>query len=228
MAFPSLAVNGQLGLLSSREMMANAGKYFTVTNPTPGTAIAYALQTGFSATANGLFAIANNNPSGGANIYLDTLTLTQTATAPTGTLAMHFDVFNETGIVTLTGNVATRTPVQLNTSLPQTTGAIVQSFAAGAATVPAAVGTRRLQGIGVIQTGVAVIHDTYFVQFGADSDQSGAGALTAARATAAARLGCQMPPIIVAPQTTSWINMWWVTAAANTPSFEFALNYIEY
>lgn len=209
--------------------MAGSGKYFAVTNPTPGTAIAYASQTGFSATANGLFAIRNTNTIGGANLYLDYLKLKQTATAPTGTLVMNFEVYNETGLVALTGNVATRTPVQLNQASGNTqiTGAVVQSFAAGAATVPSAVGTRVLQTLGWINTGVTVIHDVYVLQFGADGPISGTAGLTAARATASATVVGQAAPVVIAPQTTSYINMWWVTQATNVPSFEFELTYAE-
>ena len=69
----AFVLNGQVGLMSSRQMLTFGGKYFNVTNPTSGTAIAYGLQTGFSATANGLFGIQNTNPGGGANIYLDQL-----------------------------------------------------------------------------------------------------------------------------------------------------------
>lgn len=225
----AVVLNGQVGFPSSRQMLAAAGKYFVVTNPTPGTAIAYALQTGFSATANGLFAIKNTNTVGGANIQLDYLKLKQTATVPTGTLVMNFEAYNETGLVAMTGNVATRTPVQLNqgAGFTQATGAVVQSFAAGAATVPAAVGTRVLQSIGSINTGVAVVHDTYIMNFGADGVLGGTAGLTAARATASATIASQMAPVIIAPQTTSWLNMWWVTQAANTPSFEFELAFIE-
>lgn len=228
-ASSQIVLNGQVGLLSNRDMLSGGGKYFVATNPTPGTAIAYSLKTSYSATANGLFCISNNNPQGGANIYLDHLLLVQTATAPTGTLSMRFEAFNETGIVAMTGAVSTITPVQINTGAgnSQTTGAVVQAFATGAGTVPAAVGTRRLQGIGAIPTGVAVTHDSYFVDFGTDCSLSPTAGLTAARATAPARQGCQMPPVVIAPQTTSWINMWWVTAAANTPSFEFQLGFIE-
>lgn len=224
---PLAIYNGQIALVQPRQALASIGKYYSVTNPTPGTAIAYALQTSFSATANGFFAVRNTNPSGGANIILDYLRLKQTATAATGTLVMNFEVYNETGIVALTGNVATRTPVQPNQAYPQSTGAVVQSFAAGAATVPAAVGSRVLQTTGYINTGVTVIHDTYVLQFGGGDIVPGTAGLTAARATASATIGGQAGPVVVAPQTTSWINMWWVTAAANAPSFEFELTYAE-
>lgn len=222
----AVVVNGQIGLLTTRQMLAASGSYFTVTNPTSGTAIVWATLTAFSATANGLFVIANQ---GSKNIYLDSMWLKQTATAPTGTLSLNFEVFNETGIVTGTGNVATRTPVGINTGLSQATGAVVQSFAAGAITIPAAASgaTRRLQAIGSIATGVTVAHDVFRVDFGSDGPMFGKTGLTAARATDPAELCTSMPPIVIAPNTTSWINAWWVTQAANIPSLEFALTYIE-
>jgi hypothetical protein len=219
--------NGTISIQSSRQALAAAGKMFAVTNPTPGTAIAHATLTGFSATANGLFVIANNNPSGGASIYLDRLLLCQTATAPTGTLVKHFEVYNESGIVAGTGNVAARTPVNLNGAYSNTTGATVQSFAAGAITIPAAVGSRRLQAVVAMPTGVTVIHDTFILDFGGDSIGGGKVGLTAARATDAAMIAMAAPPVVIAPQTTSWINMWWVTQAVNVPSYEFCLTYAE-
>lgn len=205
-------------------MLAANGGYFSVTNPTSGTAIVWATLTGFSATANGLFLVQN---TGAKNIYLDYLWLKQTAVAPTGTLSLNFEVFNETGLVTGTGNVATRTPVGVNTGTSQVTGAVVQSFAAGAITIPAAVGTRRLQAIGSIATGVTVAHDTFRIDFGSDGPGVSRTGLTAARATDPAEMCTSMAPIVVAPNTSSWINAWWVTQAANIPSLEFNLTYFE-
>lgn len=226
MPSPIIAVNGAINLLSSRQGMASQGAYFNVTNPTPGTAIAYATLTGYSATANGLFVVQN---TGTKQIFWDRLVLKQTATAPTGTLSMNFDVWNETGLVTGTTAVATRTPVNINTGGSQATGAIVQSFAAGAITIPATASgqTRRLIDVGSIPTGVTVAHDSFVVDFGADGPSAGTAGLTAARATDPARLTTQMAPVMVAPNTTSWINMWWVTQAANIPSFEFSLTFVE-
>lgn len=229
MASTTTVLNGNVNLLSSRQGMAGAAKYFTVTNPTPGTAIVWATITGYSATANGLFLIRNTAVPGGPTIYLDKLSLRQTATAPTGTLSLNFDVWNETGLVTATGNAATRTPVQLNqgASTSQVSVAGVQSFAAGAMTIPAAVGTRQLSDIGWIPTGVTVQHDEFVINFGSDGPATSTAGLTAARATAPARLCTSMNPIVVAPQTTSWINAYWTTQAANVPSLEFSLGWVE-
>ena len=215
-------------VLSPWQQLVNAGKCFIVTNPTPGTAVAHANKTSFSATANGLFVIANNNPSGsGVNIYLQQLVMVQTATAPTGTLVQHYEVYNETGIVTGTTAVGTRTPVNLNPASTNTTNATVQSFVTGAITIPAAVGSRRLMAVHTVATGVTVIHDTFILNFGADGASVAKNGGAAARATDAATIVSTLPAVCIAPQTTSWINQWWVTAAANVPSYEFALTYAE-
>ncbi len=226
----TMLINGQVGTLSIRQQLASQGKYFNVTNPTPGTAIAYANQTSYSATANGLFSISNNNPAAsGINIYLDTLSLTQTATAPTGLLVYRFEIVSETGIRALSaGNIA-QTPVNLNPSFSNATGAIVNSFSAAAGTVPAAAGTRRFMDIIALQTGGAsVIHDTMVLDFGSDGIIVGSGTgATAARAASNSTLTAKAAPVIITPQNSVFINSWTLTGAANVPSYEFSLKYAE-
>lgn len=208
-------------------MLAGAGKYFTVTNPTIGTPVVGATITAWSATANGMFVISNGAGAGGPNIYLDSLTLRLRSTAPTGTLTQQWECYNETGIVVGTTAVTTRTPVQVNTGLPQTSVATVQAFAAGAITIPAAVGTRRLQDTAVITTGLGIDGDTYVLQFGQDGVVGGKNGGAAVRATDTAQIVAGMGPIVIAPQTTSWLNMWWLTQAANVPSWEYNLRFFE-
>lgn len=223
----AVVINGVVGFPSARQQMALAGKYFTVTNPTIGTPVVGATITAWSATANGMFVIQNGAPAGGPSIVLDSMYLRLRSTAPTGTLTMQWECYNETGIVTGTTAVTTRTPVQNNTGLAQTTVATVQAFAAGAITIPAAVGTRRLQDTAVITTGVAVDGDTYGLTFGWDAGPGLKNGGAAARATDTAQTWGAMGPIIIAPQTTSWLNMWWLTQAANVPSWEYRLSYFE-
>lgn len=224
----SVVVNGSISPLGQRNAMAVAGKYFTVTNPTIGTPVVGATISAWSATANGLFVIQNKNIVGGPNVILDRMYLRLRSTAPTGTLSMQFEAYNETGLVTGTTAVVTRTPVQVNTAFTQaSTSAQVQAFAAGCITIPSAVNTRVLQDTATITTGVAVDGDTYMLQFGADGTASWKNGATAARATDPGEFLGEMGPIVIAPQTTSWINMWWLTQAANVPSWEYALSYFE-
>lgn len=221
----AVVVNGQVGLLSQQQMLAAGGALYVVNCQTVGTAIAYAQLTSWSATANGLFVIQNRNPViGGKSIHLSRLELFQTAAVATGT-TISFEAYNETGIVTGTTAVITRTPVQVNGGVAQTTGATVQAFNAGAITIPAAAGTRTLQGQAWIPVGVNVAKDVYTLDFGSDGPAAAKTGLTAARATDTARCTGQMNAVVVAPGTTTWINMWGLGSA--TPSFEYNLSYIE-
>lgn len=222
-------LNGQVGLLSSRQFLAGRGNAFIVNNPTFGTAVAYALKTAWSATANGLFVIQNKNAPGGANIYIDSITLKQTATAPATTVSLNLDIWSEIGFVTATSAVATITPVPLanGQGYSSTTGALVQAFSAGAATIPAAVGARTAQQQVSIPTGVTILGDVFEFDFGSDGPSAGTNGLTAARAATPARMTAQGEPIVVVPGTTTIINAWWTGAATNIPSFEYAMPYFE-
>jgi hypothetical protein len=223
----SIFLNGAIGLPTSRQMLAAAGNYFVATNPTPGTAIAYANKTAYSATANGLFSIFNGNPAGGAVIQLDRLKLVQTATAPTGGLVTRFEIVSETGAVAITGAALAVVPQNVNPGKSSATGATVTFFSAGAGTVAAAVGTRRTLHVGAFASGVNVQYDSWTFEFGGDGLSAGVAPLTAARATAPADIVVSAPPITVAPGTSVWMNLWGLTPAANVPSYEFALSYIE-
>lgn len=224
MAANAIVLNGTVNTLSTQQSTAQQGAMFVTNCQTPGTAIAYAALTTFSATANGLFVIANTAPAGGKNIYLQRLELFQTASVATGT-TWSFEVFNETGIVAGTTAVITRTPIQVNASVAQTSVATVQAFNAGAITIPAAVGTRRLVGQGWIPIGVNVVKDVYTMDFGSDAPAASKTGLTAARATDVGRLTGQMPAVVIPPQTTSWINLWGCGSSA--PSFEYNLTHYE-
>ena len=211
-------VNGTINTLSAQQNLAADKNLFVVNCQTPGTAIAYAQLTSFSATANGLFVIANNEQVGGKSIYIHRLDLFQTAAVATGT-TISFEAYNEAGIVTGTTAVITRTAV--NVGGGSALNGVVQAFNAGAITIPAAVGTRVLQGQGWIPVGVNVAKDVYTMEFGSDAPASPKTGLTAARATDTARCVGQMGAVIIPPQTTSWLNMWGL--GTSTPSFEYNL-----
>ncbi len=214
----SLVLNGSIGLMSQQDMLAANNSLFVVNCQTPGTAIAYAQLTSFSATANGMFVIANTNASGGANIWIKRLDLFQTAAVATGT-TISFEAYVETGVVTGTTAVITRTPVAVGPG--GTLNATVQAFNAGAITIPAAVGTRVLKGQGWIPVGVNVVKDCYSMEFGSDSPQASKTGLTAARATDTARCTGQMGSVCIPPGSTGWLNCWGL--GTSTPSFEYNL-----
>lgn len=217
-------INGQLGLLTARQQLAAAGYTWIVTNPTPGTGVAFAQVTAWSATANGLFVVYNGNSvASGKNVIVDRISLYETAAVATGT-NLNFEIYNETGQVTGITAVTTRTANNAGTAA-FATGAIVQAFLTGAITIPAAVGTRTLVGTGKLPVGLNVIKDSYVIDFGADGVATSKAGMSAVRAVDNARHCLQMGPFIVPPQTTSWINMW--GPGTSTPSFEYELVYNE-
>lgn len=222
-----VALNGNVVLSSSRQALAAAGKMFAVTNPTPGTAIAFANNVAYSATANGLWCISNNNNAGGATIQVDRLKLIQTAAAPANNLMLRAEIFNETGIVALTGSAAARTPVNLNGAFGNSTGAIVTTFNTGAGTVAAAAGTRRFIGSMSLAQGVNIRYDSITFEFGTDRSSPSKAGVTAVRATDPADQVCFGPPVTIAPQCSSWMNLWGIAPDTNVPSYEFTLLYTE-
>lgn len=221
----AFVINGQVGIAPSRQFAAASGNYYTFTNPTPGTGVLCGTVTAFSATADGLFTISNNNAVGGRSIYMDRLTLMMSGTAPTATTVMKFAFFNESGIVAPSaGNVAV-TPKNVLPSGPAT-GAVINGFSSAMCTIPAAVGTRTLVGNASLPTSLGITGDSYTVLFGGDTP-TGTAALTAVRATAPAVLTTATNPIIIAPQNTLIIDWWWLTQATNGPTFEFEGGYFE-
>src|SRR3990167_7780666 len=209
MASGLVVTNGQIGLPTSRQMLAAAGISFNSTNPTPGTAIAYALKTAYSATANGLWSISNPTGSG-VNVQLDRLKLIQTATAATGNLVSRYEIYAESGVVAITSAALAVTPVNLNPS-GNAAKATVTFFSAGAGTVAAAAGTRRLIGWGSCVTGASILYDSLTVDFGADGPSAGTNQLTAVKATNAADYVTHGPAVTIPPGWSAWMNFWVIT-----------------
>lgn len=217
--------NGSVGALPPRQILAGLGNYFVCTNPTPGTGVLYGTSAAYSATANGMFSISNNAPSGGKNIYLDYLSLFLTV-PPTATTQLRFEVVQETGIRALSAGNLARTPVNVNPASGVTTVAVVNSFSAASGTVPAAVGTRSLVTIASIETNLGITGDNYVLEFGGDP-VGGQGGGTAVRSTMQGRIVGSAAPVVIAPQNSAFIQCWWLTQATNGPTFEFELAWAE-
>lgn len=213
-------------IMPGNKMAADEGSYFAATNPTPGTGVAHALVTAFTATA-ALFAIQNKAPAGSKlRVYLDFLRLILTA-APTATTAMQFVVQTDSTSRQPTANNVPIVPVNVNND--DATGSIsnVQAFSAGSLTVPAATGTARTVDRFSIPTSLGIVGDEYLVQFGATDHAGAQSGLTAVRATAPAKLVTTANPVIIGAQQWAVIFMWWLTEATTAPSFEYSLGLIE-
>lgn len=210
---------------SMRQLSCDEGSEFVASNPTIGTGVAYALTTAFNDTTGAMFALFNKNPAGGKTIFLDFLKLLLTA-APTATVSMEFAVKLDTKDRSPTAGATPIVPVCTNGNISDDGGLVVQAFNAAGVTVPASGSAARTVARARIPTSLGIIGDEYLLQFGA---QDPAGmvipGLTAARATAVARLTAAAKAVGIAPQQWAVIYMWWLTAATTAPSFEYELGY---
>lgn len=190
---------------------------------TPGTGVLCGTVTAFSATADGLFTISNNNPPGGRTIQLDQLSL-QLSTPGTAITVMKMAAFNEVGIVAPSaGNVAATPRNSLSTG--PSSSAVINVFSSAMCTIPAAVGARTLTANWSIPTQLGIAGDQYTTLFG--GDPVSVGFPNAARATAAANIVVGTPPIAIAPQNTCIIDAWFPNLATNGQTFEWFLSWVE-
>ena len=228
-------VNGNVGLFFSRQQASAAGAYFLAQNATPGTALQTGTATAFSATANGLVTVTNNNPlTSGINVYMDYIKLMMSGTAPTATTVMHFNLIRDAvaGVSPTAGNVAL-TVTNVNGNSAATSSNVAVNVPTGAPatgmTIPAATSAAVNMGRASIATSLGITGDIYVLQFGGNFvDMGTMGGGTAVRATAAARLGDQTVPAILAPGQGLVVNMWWLTQATTKPSFEYEIGLMVY
>ncbi len=208
---------------------AAAGKAYIASNPTPGTAIQCGTVTAFSATADGLFTLSNGAGAGGPSIRMNALALNMTGTAPTATTQMKMAFYVENGIIAPSGGSSVVVPRNALLGGPSSicgaTGLNV--FAAGMATIPAAVLTRQLAGNVSIPTNLGITGDSYVVRLDGSQPDNGAFSVVV-RATVPSRFVTgTASPIIIAPQQTLIADWWWVGQATSGPLFEYEISWVE-
>jgi hypothetical protein len=212
-----------LSLVPTKHLLADEGSYWSITNPTAGTGVAFAQVVAFSATS-ALFAIFNANKAGGARSYLDTLRLILTGTAPATTVSMEFSVvLDAVGASRLpSAGFLKQQPLNTNGDDGTTPATQVYAFTAAALTVPTAVNPS-IVARPHIATGLGITGDEYIVQFGSADHVTSTGPTTAVRASTPSRMATHAPPVIIAPQQWCILHMWWLTGTTNVPNFEYEL-----
>jgi hypothetical protein len=210
-----------LNLVPTKHLLAEEGSYFVSSNQSPGTTVARnAAVTSFTNTV-GLFHLFNTAPAGGKRVYVDFLKMILAAVG-TGEVSLEFALAIDTA--TREPAVANRTlltPVNVNMESSTTSVARVSQYLAGQPfTVTAPTANVRYYR-GHVATSLGIVGDEYLVKCGGEDLGAMAGA-TAARLAATARMTAYLPPIIVGPQQSLTIHMWWLTeSGASTWELEF-------
>lgn len=216
------------GMPSDQEC-TDLGIYRTLTNPTPGTAVAYSFAAGASSFVNttafmGFF----NGSKAGKRFSLKRLKLLL-AVAPTATISLEAATRIDDGtLANLTPTAGFTNAKMLNPNFDDTQQSDVQcySFSAGAMTVPAPTANSRFVGRGRIATGLGIVGDQYeFVFSGTDAPTR--SPLAVVRATDPANMACVMEPATIGPGQWLFLYLWWLTAATTAPSFEWSVSGLE-
>jgi hypothetical protein len=199
-----------LNLVPTKHLLAEEGSYFVGSNQSPGTTVARnAVNTSFSNTV-GLCHIFNKAAAGGKRIYLDYLKLIL-AGVSTGEVSLEFAVVvDNQNREPAAANRTLITPINVNGD--SSTASIAQPsqyLAAQPFTVAAPTAAARVFR-GHIPTSLGIVGDEYVLKFGGEDMQALAGG-TAARLAATARMAGVVAPVIVGPQQSAVIHMWWLT-----------------
>jgi hypothetical protein len=190
-------------LVPTKHLLSAEGSAWALCNPTPGTAVTYALQQTFSDTV-GFMVVKNNDPAGGRMVTVDYLKLVTVAVGASAT-SVEWAIKIDTSNRAPTAGSTLLTP----SNTRQTGAPAAQVWVPNAAslTVPASV-SARLVGRGTIRSVIPV----------ARVDGPGLSA-----ATTAGVYADHAPAFTLQPQEFAVIYLWEPAVATTAPSFEFEL-----
>lgn len=206
-------------LLADKAVTENGG-YFVGTNPTPGTALAFAVNASFDVT-KGLFVYRNRDAVGGKNVHIDYLKIIPTVAPASGTAA-HVALYTDT-VNRYTSGGTQITPVNVSNS-GQQGGSICDLFAASGGTVitVATAGQKvKLISRSVLRAVIPAINDEMVLAFGDSPAAAGSSA------TAAGRSATNVVPGLLTPGDNLVVIVWFPSNAATGLSYEFETGWSE-
>ena len=211
-------------LTQTNHMIADEGSYYIASSPTPGTGLAFAVTAAASDTAgNFLFIKNNDNVSDSPNtkrLYLHYIRLICTvapATATAGQFKLNADSFL-TQRYTSGGTALSPQSANMDTG----NVSICQIYAGALTTVALSNSSRQL-GRGVIRSVIPVVNDEYIFHFGSTDFEANQSLATAT----AIRESIPCGPVILAPQQSATLGLWFPGNATTAASFEIEVGYWE-
>lgn len=201
--------------------LADEGSYQVALNPTPGTAIAFVVNTVVSETAGNYLYVKNNDSQGNsrcARIYLDYIRLICT-TAPASATSGHFFLkVDNKDRYTSGGTQITPTNVNIDTG----TSTVSQMYV-GALTTTAPSQSARLIGRGILRSVISVVNDEWVLKFGCSTD----GASIGLAGATAQRMVIPCAPLMLGPQDNLCLQLWFPANATTAPQFEVECGWYE-
>lgn len=204
---------GQYGFGAKMNRYADAGKYFTLTNPTPGTGLISGVVTSLADTTPYIVFKNNNAAASGIKCYLDFLQLDVTVVGTTfsGSRKFAHKIDSSQTVARYTSGGASFGPSLTN---PISNVSADSSNASGAnvyvgAITAAAAGNARLIQSGTLRSAIEVVFDTYVFDFGGSIQQSMSGLVD--NSTTPVHKVFPTAPIVVGPQEHYLLHLWGAT-----------------
>lgn len=203
----------------TRHGLAEEGSYLLATNPTPGTAFAYSITTAFTDTIPAIYIFNKESASSGTgkSIFLDYLKLI-VSTVPASTTQAHFAIILDNVNRALSvDNTTVVTPVCPNPSFSPSVSPTIKMQNNGTASTIAASSANKVVAARGSLGGLPVIGDELLVAFGVTD--VGSGRTT----TSTGRQSSHAAPVIIPPQWSATVHLWFVSNAATGLSYEAEL-----
>lgn len=225
---------GVPGVPATKNNLLREGSYWCSRTPTPGTGVASNVQATFSDTVPFLY-LFNKDPAGGKSVELDYLKIIVTVAAASGTTAQYAVKLDNgagaggtgQGRFPTTNNTTAAVPISNNFEItaPASVLQVLYQSSGTASAVPAASSNARVAAEGAFG-GLTIVGDELVVEFG-KTDQSASYVLTAAQATFPGRKVSSAPPVVLAPQTSAVVHLWFAGNATTGLSYSFELGHAE-
>lgn len=202
-------------LSMTKDALAQEGRYYVVTNPTIGTTVAFAVSSSFSDTAP-MFVINNTAAVGGTTITLDFLRLFVTVVPASATSARLVVKTDSALRIPTAGGSGILVPQNTNQLYANDAQTNIQSGTGGALlTVPASVAGRVVANA-ILRSAIPVQFDEILCAFGQELMVSGAP-------TTATQAGSNAGPVVIPPQTSAAIHIWFPSNGVTGLSAEYEL-----
>ena len=199
-----------------RTALADEGSYYTCTNPTIDTTVAYGVLAAF-ATTTPMFLISNTDPVGGRSIFLDYIKLRVTI-APASATNWKYVVEMDNSIRTSTaptGGVS-RTILNTNPLVSNDFAGTVWAFTGGTVLTVMAAANARIIAHGALAQSIPIVLDELVLQFGRD-DSATVSVTTVGRRLASA------PPVVIPPGCSCAIHQYGLSNAITGMSAEYSI-----
>lgn len=208
----------QLNLFPGKHVLADEGSAFVATNPTPGTALAFAVNATYDVTKS--FMVVKNlaSPGDGKRVYLDSIKIMPTV-APASATALCYAIW----LGTFAGYTSGGTeiiPVNTNGDDGTSPASRVIMASGTAVLTTVAAGLNRLVARGVARSVIPAVCDEICIAFGADSVGSSSS-------TASGHSVSNAPAIVIPPQGIAVLNIWMPSNAVTGLSYEAEVSLFE-